>query len=104
MQKQPGPRVELAPDPNVTEQTIKDAGHAAEIRCVTEINLPEVRADRKDDHQDRQMQRTLPCFNHAAEVAESPHVEKDMGKAKMNENRRDQPPQLAVPNLGQGWI
>src|SRR5438046_10347154 len=46
----------------------------------------------------------LPAFDHAAEVAQPEHIEKNVQWAEMNEHRCEQPPDLAMSDFRQAKI
>src|SRR6266850_1567713 len=95
--------IELSSDPNVAKQSIDHTGHPTKS-WTTDINLAEIRQSRDNQDQQQKMQRTLPSFDHASQVAQPKHVENDMHGAGVKEHGSEQTPKLAMSNFRQSLV
>src|SRR2546427_5701186 len=50
------------------------------------------------------MSRTLPALDHAPEIAQPKHIEKNMHGTEMNEHRRKKAPNFPMADFGQGHV
>ena len=77
VETQAGSGIEFSAHPNEAEQTVKNAGHAAKMRPAHQV-LAEIGANPNDQHQEEQLEGSLPGLNHRAEILQPKHVEQQM--------------------------
>ncbi len=71
------------------------------MRCV---KLSEIRTGGNNQRQNCQVPGTLACLDHAPEVTQPEHIEKNVLRVEVNEHRREQPPNLAVADFRQAHV
>jgi hypothetical protein len=86
MQEKAGAGIELPFHPNIPQQPINNAGHPAEVWASLPI-LAEIREYPQDNHEKNQLPGAFPALDHAAEVEHPKHVEEQMDRPEMDEDR-----------------
>src|SRR5439155_3721318 len=69
-----------------------------------DVKLLEVRTGSNNQRQNRQVPGTLAPLDHAAQIAQPEHIEKNVQRVEVNEHRREQPPNLTVADLRQAQV